>query len=110
MQQLTVLSHSFLKKGNLLVFIHTYEQTFKLKFSDNSLTKLYYLIGLSLSSFKRRTKGQIDFSYDLQELDEFQMIRSCIDQHYQHAEIAIDYEWLTLLFYHSIQFQMSLKF
>ncbi|HBL1561075.1 TPA: BglG family transcription antiterminator [Enterococcus faecium] len=79
-------------------FIHTYEQTFKLKFSDNSLTKLYYLIGLSLSSFKRRTKGQIDFSYDLQELDEFQMIRSCIDQHYQHAEIAIDYEWLTLLF------------
>lgn len=53
-------------------FIHTYEQTFKLKFSDNSLTKLYYLIGLSLSSFKRRTKGQIDFSYDLQELDEFQ--------------------------------------
>lgn len=79
-------------------FIHTYEQTFKLKFSDNSLTKLYYLIGLSLSSFKRRTKEQIDFSYDLQELDEFQMIRSCIDQHYQHAEIAIDYEWLTLLF------------
>ena len=82
----------------VFAFIHAYEQTFKLKFSDNSLTKLYYLIGLSLASFKRRTKAHPNFSYDLQELDEFQMIRNYIDQHYQHAETAIDYEWLTLLF------------
>ncbi|GEM_PF-409604 len=88
----------FEDKMFVFAFIHAYEQTFKLKFSDNSLTKLYYLIGLSLASFKRRTKAHANFSYDLQELDEFQMIRNYIDQHYQHAETAIDYEWLTLLF------------